>query len=132
LLNTFEAILHLAYLYLKVTTTFKVILVFGSQKDARNIEQGFALCHKNAHFVREEHEQYQQQACSTDPRALVESKQAIEADGETKKVPLDPKVPIKSVFLGTEMSLKKRWSCWPSLTKIDVFAWLTSDLIGIR
>jgi hypothetical protein len=104
LLNTFEAILHLSYLYLKVTATFEVILVFGSQKDAKNIEQGFALGHKNAHFVREEHEQYQQQACSTDPRALAESKQAIEADGETKKVPLDPKVPIKYVFLGTEMS----------------------------
>jgi hypothetical protein len=56
LLNTFEAVLHTGYLYLKVSTTFKIILVFGSQKDARNIEQGFTPGHKNVHFVREESE----------------------------------------------------------------------------
>jgi uncharacterized protein (DUF2236 family) len=89
-LNTFEAVLHSAYLCLKVPTTFRVISIFGSQKDARNIEQGFTLGHKNVHSIREEPEQYQQQACSTDPKALTESKQVIEADGETKKVYLDP------------------------------------------
>jgi hypothetical protein len=42
LLNTFEAALHSAYLCLKVTTTFGVITVFGSQQEARNIDKGFA------------------------------------------------------------------------------------------
>jgi hypothetical protein len=42
LLNTFKATLHSAYLCLKEPAIFGVILVFGSQKDARNIEQGFA------------------------------------------------------------------------------------------
>jgi hypothetical protein len=53
LLNTFEAALHSGYLCLKVPATFEVISVFGSQKDARNIEQGFTPGHKNVHFVRE-------------------------------------------------------------------------------
>jgi hypothetical protein len=37
LLNTFEAALHSGYLHVKISATFRVISVFGSQKDARNI-----------------------------------------------------------------------------------------------
>jgi hypothetical protein len=50
LLNTFEATLHLGYLCLKVPVTFNIIIIFGSQKEARNIKRGFALGHKNMHF----------------------------------------------------------------------------------
>jgi hypothetical protein len=35
LLNTFEAVLHSAYLCLKVPATFSVITILGSQKEAR-------------------------------------------------------------------------------------------------
>jgi hypothetical protein len=35
LLNTFEAVLHSAYLCLKVAATFSVITILGSQKEAR-------------------------------------------------------------------------------------------------
>jgi hypothetical protein len=59
LLNTFEATLLSVYLCLKIPTTFGVVSVFDSQKDARNIEQGFVPDHKNVHFLREESEQYQ-------------------------------------------------------------------------
>jgi hypothetical protein len=51
LLNTFEAALHSAYLYLKIPVTFGVIYVFGSQQEAINIKKGFALGHKNVHFL---------------------------------------------------------------------------------
>jgi hypothetical protein len=51
LLNTFEAALHLGYLCLKIPVTFRVISIFGSQQDARNIEKGFALGHQNIHFL---------------------------------------------------------------------------------
>jgi hypothetical protein len=50
LLNTFEAALHSAYLYLKVPATFGVISIYGSQQEARNIEKGFAPGHKNVHL----------------------------------------------------------------------------------
>jgi hypothetical protein len=90
LLNTFEATLHLGYLCLKIPATFGVISVFGSQKDARNIEKGFTPSHKNVHFLWEEQEQYQQSICPLKEKDLVEYKKAIEADGEFKKVPLDP------------------------------------------
>jgi hypothetical protein len=54
LLNTFKATLHSSYLYLKIPTTFRVIYIFGSQQDAKNIEKGFTPGHKNVHFLREE------------------------------------------------------------------------------
>jgi hypothetical protein len=54
LLNTFKAVLHSAYLCLKVTATFSIITVFDSKKEARNIERGFAPGHKNVHFLRED------------------------------------------------------------------------------
>jgi hypothetical protein len=60
LLNTFEAALHSGYLCLKILATFDVISVCGSQKEARNIEQGFTPGHKNVHFLRDEIEQYRQ------------------------------------------------------------------------
>jgi hypothetical protein len=50
-LNTFEVVLHLGYLCLKIPATFGVILVFGSQQDVRNIEKGFTPGHINKHFL---------------------------------------------------------------------------------
>jgi hypothetical protein len=54
LLNTIKATLHSGYLCLKVPATFSIITVFGSQKEARNIERGFAPSHKNVYFLRED------------------------------------------------------------------------------
>jgi hypothetical protein len=51
LLNTFETTLHSTYLCLKVLATFRVISIFGSQQEARNIEKGFDPGHKNVHFL---------------------------------------------------------------------------------
>jgi hypothetical protein len=38
LLNTFEGALHSGCLCLKISATFRVISIFGSQKDAKSIE----------------------------------------------------------------------------------------------
>jgi hypothetical protein len=59
LLNTFEATLHLGYLYLKFLATFGIITVFSSKKEARSIERGFASGHKNVHFLREDADQHE-------------------------------------------------------------------------
>jgi hypothetical protein len=53
LMNTFEAALYFAYLCLKISATFGVITVFGSQQETRNIEKGFTSGHRNVHFLRE-------------------------------------------------------------------------------
>jgi hypothetical protein len=125
LLNTFEAALHSAYLCLKIPATFEVITVFGSQQEARNIEKGFALGHRNVHFLREQLEQHEIQP-------LTEFRKVIEAEGEFRKVPFDPRVPDKIICIGTKAREQDRAELVSFLDKkSDVFAWSTFNLVGV-
>jgi hypothetical protein len=54
LLNTFEAMLHSLYLCLKVPAALGVILIHSNQKEARNIDQGFDLGHRNVNCLQDE------------------------------------------------------------------------------
>jgi hypothetical protein len=103
-LNTFEATLHSGYLCLNVLTTFTIITVFGSQKEARNIERGFTPGQNNVHFLREDTERHEQEQPSSKKEISTEFKKAIEAKGNFKRVALDPRVPDKAVCIGTKMS----------------------------
>jgi hypothetical protein len=108
LLNTFEAVLHLGYLYLKIPATFEIIFIFGSQQEARNIERGFTPGHKNVYFLWEEPEQHSTFADQHKAKALAECKKAIEAEDEFKKVPWDPRVPDKTVCIIVEASQQEK------------------------
>jgi hypothetical protein len=132
LLYTFEAALHSGYLCLKVSATFDVITVFGSQQDAKNIEKSFAPGHKNVHFLREESEQHNTSTSYCKKEAPAGYKKAIKAKGEFKKVPLDPRVPDRTVCIGTEVSQQEQAELLAFLDQNnDVFAWSTSDLVGV-
>jgi hypothetical protein len=102
LLNIFETTLHSAFLCLKVPTTFDVITVFGNQKEARNIERGFILGHKNVHFLREDADQPEQPSSKQEISA--EFKKAIEAESDFTRVALDPRILGKTMCIGVEMS----------------------------
>jgi hypothetical protein len=67
-----------------------VISVYGNQKDARNIEQGFAPGHRNVNSLQ--NEKSERKECFTD-------KPAIEPECEIKRVLLDPTVPEKTVMI---------------------------------
>jgi hypothetical protein len=130
LLNTFEAALHSTYLCLKVPATFSVIIIFDSQKEARNIECGFALGHKNVHFLREDTNQQEQP--SPKQEISVEFKKAIEAEGDFTRVVLDPRVPDRNMRIRGEMSPKEQVKLLQFMDKnIDVFVCSTSNLIGV-
>jgi hypothetical protein len=123
LLNTFKAALHSGYLCLKVPTTFSIITVFISQKEARNIERGFTLDHKNVHFLMEDTKQLEQVQSSSRQETSVEFKKAIETKGDFKKVALDPRVPDNAVCLGNEISPQEQAELLKFLDKNnDVFA----------
>jgi hypothetical protein len=130
LLNTFEVVLHSAYLCLKVPATFSVITAFDSQKEARNIERGFALGHKNVHFLREE----TNQSGPPPPRQEIpaEFKKAIKVEGDFTRLPLDPRVSDRTVCIGAKISPHEQAELLQFLDKnSDIFAWSTSDLIGV-
>jgi hypothetical protein len=60
------------------------------------------------------------------------SKKVIAAEGEFIKIPLDPRVPNKTVCIGAEASQQEQSELLSFLNKNnDVFAWLTSDLVGV-
>jgi hypothetical protein len=84
LLNTFKAALHSAYLCLKVPASLGVISFHDSQKDARNIEQGFTPGHKNVHFLREAEAGGQHDICAAKDEARSGGKTTIEAECDTK------------------------------------------------
>jgi hypothetical protein len=104
LLNNFEATLHSGYLCLKVTATFNIIIVFGSQKEARNIEYGFAPGHENVHFLREDVDQHEPVQPSSKQETSAEFKKPIEAEGDFNRVAIDPRVPDRTVCIGAKMS----------------------------
>jgi hypothetical protein len=61
-----------------------------------------------------------------------EFKKAIEAKDDLKRVPLDPRVPDKTISVSTEMSSQEQAELLQFLNKnSDAFAWSTSDLIGV-
>jgi hypothetical protein len=101
LLNTFEVVLHSAYLCLKVPATFGVITAFYSQKEAKNIKRGFTLGHKNVHFLREDINQLEQPPPKQGIPA--EFKKAIEAKGDFTRLALDPRVPDRTVCIRVEI-----------------------------
>jgi hypothetical protein len=77
MLNIFEVVLHSAYLCLKVPVLLGVILVHGSYKDARNIEQIFTLGHRNVNCLPEEEGESQQDMSTVKYKANIASKPAI-------------------------------------------------------
>jgi hypothetical protein len=95
-------------------------------------QHGFASSHKNVHFLREDIEQHEQVQSLSKQEASAELKKAIEAEGDFKKVALDPRVPDRAVCLSTEMSLQEQVELLQFLDKNNnVFAWYTSDLVGV-
>jgi hypothetical protein len=63
---------------------------------------------------------------------LIECRKFVEAEGEFKKVPLDPRVPDKTVCISTEANQQDQEELMSFLDKNnDVFAWSASDLVGV-
>jgi hypothetical protein len=86
LLNTFEVALHSLYLCLKVLVTLGVISVPGSQKDARNIEQCFALGYRNVNFLQDEKSESTNDPTPTMSKESFTDKPAIEPECETNSL----------------------------------------------
>jgi hypothetical protein len=92
LLNIFEAALHSLYLCLKVLATLGEISVYGHQKDARNIEQHFALGHRNVNCLQDEKSESASDASVAKSKVSLTEKPTIEPECETKRVLIDPRV----------------------------------------
>jgi hypothetical protein len=90
LLNTFEATLHSLYHCLKVLATLGVISAHDSQKDARNMEQGFAPGHRNVNCLQDEKIENSNSNTKNENEDSSTSR-SIELECETNRVSLDSK-----------------------------------------
>jgi hypothetical protein len=133
LLNTFEVALHSAYLCLKVQASWGVISMHDSKKDARIIEQYFALGHKNVNCLQEAEGGGQQDPRTPKANVAIGNKAAIKLKCETKRVPLSPRVPDKIVMISQDLTSEEQTELLLFLdNNNDVFAWKTSDLMGMN
>jgi hypothetical protein len=131
LLNTFEATLHSLYLCLKVPAAIRVITIHGSQKDARNIQQGFTLGHKNVNCLQDKKAENGSNTTKGMNKGTFAGR-PIKPEYEIKKVLLDPRVPNKVVTISQDLSSNEKADSLSFLDKnSDVFAWQTSDLTGV-
>jgi hypothetical protein len=104
LLNTFEAALHSGYLCLKILAALGVITVHDNQKDARNIEQCFAPGHRNINCLQDEKLESTNDASANKNKESFVDKPTIEPEYEIKRVPLDPRVPDKTIMISQDLS----------------------------
>jgi hypothetical protein len=122
LLNTFDVALHSAYLCLNIPTALGVITVHDNQKDARNIEQGFAPGHRNVNCLQDEKSESTNDASANKSKESFTDKPAIELECEIKRVPLDPMVPDKTIMISQDLSPREETKLISFLDKnSDVF-----------
>jgi hypothetical protein len=87
---------------------------------------------QECHFLREDAEQHELAQPSSQQEISAEFKKAIEAEGNFTSVALNPRVPDKTVYISSEMSLEEQAELLQFLNKnSDVFAWSTSNLVGV-
>jgi hypothetical protein len=121
-LNAFEAILHLAYLCMKIPSDQGPIAVHGSQEAARRAE-GNWIDSKAIHNI-DEAEAHQQYKHKTD--------KAASAD-QPKPMLLCEDIAEQKVLLGFQLSDEQEKTMLRFLfNNKDVFAWSANDLCGVN
>jgi hypothetical protein len=127
-LNKFEAVIHQAYLCVKIPATQGVITIWGHQNDGRNLERGRTLGQRNVHTLNEA---VKGKEVEKKPKADRE-KVNMQPDCDTKKVLLDAMVLDQTVIIGSNLLLGEEVMLVQFLQKNrDVFAWSAKDLTGV-
>jgi hypothetical protein len=123
-MNKFDVVIRQQFLCMKILAPMGVIIVFGDQQEARNIEKGHTPGQTNVHQLNSTEEKKEPYIEAKRDKEKIE----IAADGETKKVYLDD-MPDRAVIKGTHLSPEEQKELVQFLNKNkDVFAWSAKDL----
>jgi hypothetical protein len=126
-MNKFDAVIRQQFLCMKIPVRKGVIIVFGDQQEARNIEKGHTLGQTNVYHLNPREEETKPYVEAKRDKEKIE----IAADGETKKVYLDD-MPDRAVTIGAHLTPEEENELIRFLNKNkDVFAWLAKDLQGV-
>jgi hypothetical protein len=138
-INKFAAVIHQGYLLMKIPTAAGVILVYGSQEEARHAERNTSVHNRQVHVIDEvegskvvpETEQMAEaQMRQSMKQAETECMKAVD---DMRTVPLCADVPSRTVMIGTEVSKEEEDRLLQFLRhNQDIFAWSKSDLMGVH
>jgi hypothetical protein len=99
-LNKFEAIIHQAYLCMKIPAMLGIITIWRHQNDGRNLERGHTPGQRNVHALDEVVENNE---AEKQPKADRE-KVNMQPNCDTKRVLLDAMVLDQTVVIGSDLS----------------------------
>jgi hypothetical protein len=118
--NKFNMALHMGYLCMKMPTLHGIIIVYGNQKEARNIEKALYRSQRNINSV------------DIEPPDMPKGTTSLKDQEDTKLVPLEQAVLDRQVTIGANLSAKEGEDLIDTLAKNkDIFAWTASDLQGV-
>jgi hypothetical protein len=127
-LNKFEAVIHQAYLCIKIPAMQRVITIWGHQNDGCNLERGRTPGQRNVHALNKA---VKGKEVEKQPKADRE-KVNMQPDCDTKRVLLDVMVVDQTVVIGSDLSPEEEGRLVQFLQKNkDVFAWSAKDLTGV-
>jgi hypothetical protein len=127
-INKFDAVIWQQFLCMKIPAPKGVIMVFGDQQEARNIEKGFTPSQSNVHHFNSTEEKKEPYVEPKRDKEKIE----IAVDGETKKLYLDD-MPNRAVIIGAHLCLDEEKELVQFMNKNkDVFAWSAKDLQGVN
>jgi hypothetical protein len=128
-LNKLEAIIHQAYLCVKIPATQGVITIWGHQNDGRNLERDRTPGQRNVNALDEV---VKAKDVEKQPKADKE-KINVQPYCDTKKVLLDEMVWDLAVIIGSDLTPSEAMTLIQFLQKNrDVFAWSSKDLTGVH
>jgi hypothetical protein len=127
-INKFEVAIHRLYLCLKIPGPQGVIIVYGDQQAARNIERDFVPGQRSVHCLTVERED------NNSPRPAKNKKvnAQLQRNEGTKMIPLDPATPKQTVLISEDLSPNEEERLLSCLNhNKDVFAWPALGLVGV-
>jgi hypothetical protein len=125
--NKFNIAVHMGYLCMKMLALHGIIIVYSSQKEARNIERSIYKSQRNINSVESA------KSNLLEPSNMPKGKTDLKEQEETKSVPLEDVVPDRKITIGANLSKAEEGELIKTLAKNkDVFSWLAFDLKGVR
>jgi hypothetical protein len=127
-INKIEAAIHGLYLCMKIPGPQGVIIVYGNQQTARNIERDFIPGQRNIHCLTTQRKGVEWNHPVADDKV----KAQLQSNDETKVVPLDPATPRQTVVISEDLTSQDKEKLISCLSRNkDVFAWSALDLVGV-
>jgi hypothetical protein len=127
-INKFEAAIHGLYLCMKIPGPQGMIIVYGNQQTACNIERDFIPGQQNVHCLTMQREVPE----PTRPTTNEHEKAQMQSNDGTKTVPLDQATPKQTVIISEDLTSHDEERLISCLSRNkDVFAWFALDLVGV-